>query len=371
MLLPDDKHRLEFPGVPGLYGYVTVDGAPLEVYGVEHKDGKTVAYIEAQEGKEFEAGFVDRRLLSAIVEDGYVVDYYADGLYVDGNVRDRNGKGALSYPTDSPYRFKAFRGRRTSPSTLAPLRFNTLQLTDDDEEACTDEKVIKNLGTLRLSYLRTRGSKVITPTSSFAVPAVRPVHEQAKKAAALSHRAEYGPSKSTVTATYRKCDYIDARASPFAVVEFAYRSKKLLRLQGLLPAPPSPPPQLPLGPTSPVAGPSQPRRLSATSPSPALNIGNDTLQAELESLRRQERIAQLEREARRRSGAGGSEGRSFTPSQAQKKVKRETITLEDEDDDDRERKRVKREEVDEIERRKEDDRRKGKKPEVIDLCDSD
>jgi hypothetical protein len=53
--------RRAFPGLDDLYGYVTVEGEPLEVYGVKEEGGETVAYIEAKEGKRFEIAWVDQR----------------------------------------------------------------------------------------------------------------------------------------------------------------------------------------------------------------------------------------------------------------------------------------------------------------------
>jgi hypothetical protein len=47
-------------------------------------------------------------------------------------------------------------------------------------------------------------------------------------------------------------------------------------------------------------------------------------------------------------------------------VKREASVL-----DEGEKKKVKREEIEQVEREKEDGKKKGKKPVVIDLCDSD
>jgi hypothetical protein len=114
-----------------------------------------------------------------------------------------------------------------------------------------------------------------------------------------------------------------------------------------------------------MADPSNPRRRPSSSQSlsqpddgPAVVLNDDEIAAELASLKRQERIATLEREERRRSRAGSS-----ILLQAQQ-VKREASVV-----DERGKKKVKREEVEQVEREK--GRKKGKKPIVIDLCDSD
>jgi hypothetical protein len=72
-----------------------------------------------------------------------------------------------------------------------------------------------------------------------------------------------------------------------------------------------------------------------------------------------------------------AEGRpaDFKPKSEVKPFKREkgaVIELEDSDEEDApKRRRVKREEDERVEKRKEEDMKKGRKPVVIDLCDSD
>jgi hypothetical protein len=71
-----------------------------------------------------------------------------------------------------------------------------------------------------------------------------------------------------------------------------------------------------------------------------------------------------------------AEGRpaDVKPKSVVKPFKREkgaVIELEDSDDEGPKKKRVKREEEERVEKQKEEDRKKGRKPVVIDLCDSD
>jgi len=65
-----------------------------------------------------------------------------------------------------------------------------LKTTDDDDEASTDENLIKNLGTISLKYRRARigqngSGAAFTPTANVGQSSI---HEKAKKAA-LSHQA--------------------------------------------------------------------------------------------------------------------------------------------------------------------------------------
>jgi hypothetical protein len=70
--------RRSFPGLEDVYGYVTVEEEPLEVYGIKQEGSKTIAYIEAKEGKQFEVVFVERR------SKQQVKDLFSLRIFVDG-----------------------------------------------------------------------------------------------------------------------------------------------------------------------------------------------------------------------------------------------------------------------------------------------
>ncbi|BGP14102.1 hypothetical protein JCM10213_002399 [Rhodosporidiobolus nylandii] len=362
--LPDPKHRLSFPGLDGLYGWVTVDGQPLEVYGVEEQEGKTVAYIEAQEGKQFQVCVHDARKASDFA--------YSMHLSVDGKTLRRT-----LVPHDSPLfalaathkrRQLVWDGVRESETTLRPFLFSQLQTTDDDDVACTDEQIVKGLGSLQLRFLRVTNVRSGSKYRPRVVESAR-IHEQSKKAA-LSHQAGFGAAVPTKPTSRVHGDYLDPKDSPFSALEFRYRSRAILQFEDFIPASPSPPAEPSPSPSPPpVAGPSRARQASSSTPaastskrrtSVSVDLDDDALAAELASLRRQERIAELEREQRRRSGAGAN------GSSSQQKVKAEPGKM-----DERDRKRVKLEDTERVEAEKEERRKKGKKPEVIDLCDSD
>ncbi|GAA6036965.1 hypothetical protein JCM8097_005482 [Rhodosporidiobolus ruineniae] len=300
MLLPDDKHRVSFPRLNDVYAFVQVEGEPLEVYGLEEKDGKAVAYVEAQEGKEFEVVLVDLRRVDEITHD-WTAYYHVDGISIDSLVTAKSDSLYSSSPT-SPDRLYSFWGKRTSLTSLTPLRFGRLQLTDNIDEACQDQDVLEGLGTMRLEYCRVQVMAEDEKPDHFDQPsAVKPVHEEAKKATFISHQADSSP--------------LDLTRSP--------------------------------------------------SPKPDFNELED-LEAELASLRRQERITKLEREARKRKRA--NEGRSSS-SPSSKKIKLEAIVIDDEAEGESGHRRMKREEVAEFERRQEEEKRSGKKPDVLDVSD--
>jgi hypothetical protein len=205
----------------------------------------------------------------------------------------------------------------------APLVFGNLRTTDEEDDACGDDTFLQNLGTIQLRYCRVKNirvkkaSKVIydAPSSS------KSVYEAAKKASSLSHQTgfvfvsalvlspppaltdllrRYGAARQAeASGGNSTLEAIDSHNLPFSMIEFRYRSRRILEMEGKIFPSTSPRPYLPLphsqlfcfllillscgflflshtdlpAPTAagnpapdPVAGPSNPRR----SPSPAI-----------------------------------------------------------------------------------------------------
>ncbi|GAA5868980.1 hypothetical protein JCM8547_003240 [Rhodosporidiobolus lusitaniae] len=321
MPLPDEKHRLAFPKLEGMYGWVEVDGQPLEVYGVDEKDGKAIAYIEAKEGKGFVVRAGDLRTRAS----QHILDVYIDGQRANGfAIRENDAK----YTADA-----------TDDTSFRPFLFSKLATTDDDENACTDETYVKGLGTVRLQYLRVKNMRAVENRAVKGAADMKPIHEKSKKAT-LSHQASYGLPVVEPLKTRSTYEWVDPKDSPLTTIDFRYRSRAILQFQDYIPASPEPeasasPSPEPAASTSsslqPVAGASQPRRsTSSAAPAPSgspLTPAAETdriaqLEAEFESLRRQERMAQLQHELddlRGGSGGGGASGsqQSQSPSGSQ------------------------------------------------------
>ncbi|GAA5868962.1 hypothetical protein JCM8547_003235 [Rhodosporidiobolus lusitaniae] len=265
--------------------------ALVAVYGVgAGPNGKAVAYIEAKDSAEFEVVLRDQRALGEI-ETSYSVRLFVDGQRVSGKPVDHEGNRFYLPPAHSQ-RSQVFQGKRTSATSRAPMLFGKLRLIDDADLACADEKLVKNLGSIRMDYWRIKNMR--RRHAGYHVysgaPSSQAVHEQAKKASALSHQAECVPFNSRVRENFdlllTPCphkfgiaqparsahsydyDLIDARETPFSTVEFRYRSRRLLQLEGLVPASSPEPQDAPVGhsptPDLVLADPSAPRRLSSS-----------------------------------------------------------------------------------------------------------
>ncbi|GAA5852940.1 hypothetical protein JCM9279_000086 [Rhodotorula babjevae] len=211
-------------------GWVSVDDKPVEIYKVEHKDKKTTCYIEAREGKEFIVNFAP----------GYSgVTDLAVWAAIDGS---RVGGVSLSRSRgDRPHKFE---GARISDTAIRPFQFAQIALTDDADEACHTEAVVKNLGTIQLDVHRTRILGKMASSERYD-NFKQPVVDEKSKKATMSHSTAYGAAKASVTSGQAdSVDWIDRVESPFWTLEFKYRSRALLELEDIVKpiVEPSPPP---------------------------------------------------------------------------------------------------------------------------------
>ncbi|GAA5947347.1 hypothetical protein JCM3765_001634 [Sporobolomyces pararoseus] len=337
--VPDKGYYLSSSVVPDVYSWIEVDGEPLEVYGATEMESKSIGYVEAKEGQHFVVCFSDQRKTRP--KTGYNTEVWIDGSHVNGRLSRQNSSKFNKAPGHKG-RYKRFIGRETSKTTLQPFLFSKFKTTDSDELACTDEQVVKNLGTIQLRYHRIKNVRSWTGPSTFDAVEPKAIHEKVKKAQ-LSHQAAYGESVQVPDGKRSAFDWIDGKASPLFQFEFRYRSRQLLQLEGHIPSSPAPSPEPELEqsqlPETPVASTSNTNRsVSATQPSPA-PPSEDTaarlarLEAKYESLRRQEEMARLQREIAALRG----EVEESPSSSSARKIKAEPS------EDQRELKRVKQE----------------------------
>ncbi|GAA5916943.1 hypothetical protein JCM8208_001653 [Rhodotorula glutinis] len=211
-------------------GWVSVDNQPVEIYQVEHKDRKSTCYIEAREGKEFVVNFAP----SYGGATDLAVHAVIDGSKVDGISLPRARR-------DLPY---SFAGARISDTSIRPFQFAQIALTDDVDEACQAESVVKNLGTIQLAIHRTRILGKVPSTMRYD-NVKQPVVDEKSKKATMSHSTAYGAAKaSATTGQADSVDWIDRVGSPVWTLEFKYRSRTLLELEDIVKpiVAPSPPP---------------------------------------------------------------------------------------------------------------------------------
>ncbi|BGP38175.1 hypothetical protein JCM10450v2_002112 [Rhodotorula kratochvilovae] len=291
-----------FPGFNSLYAWIEVEGAPLQVYGIKEDGKKVVAYVEAKDGKQFEVHYLDLR---STCPTSHVVRLYVDGSCVNGMVVKRE-HSKFQDPPDGSSRKIVFEGSEDTRTAIRPFRFSKLQLTDDDGRACSDEQVVKNIGTVQLKYSRVDN---VRSTDAFTAHAARvpTIHEKTKKAQ-LSHQVGFGDPVDIPAGARFAFDWIDREDDPLTMLEFRYRSRDLLQLKGYIevsppPEAPSPPPRRGTSERSlpPVIQPLAARRRASSSATPAAESSSKAarlakLKREHAELEREKRLAQLREE---------------------------------------------------------------------------
>jgi hypothetical protein len=73
---------------------------------------------------------------------------------------------------------------------LKPFLFTKISTTDDDEEACADEAIVKAMGSLQMRYNRVKISAPVKTMRGYSDVQAQRLHEKSKKAT-LSHQAGY------------------------------------------------------------------------------------------------------------------------------------------------------------------------------------
>ncbi|BGP44688.1 hypothetical protein JCM10450v2_000502 [Rhodotorula kratochvilovae] len=207
---------------------VLVDHQPVEVCRVEHSERKTTCYIEAVEGKEFK---VEMR------KSWYTTDL-ATYLSLDGTEIQGFSSSRERLPTQP----MTWVGSRISPIEIRPFAFAQIALTDDADEATNSEQVIKNLGTIQLEVYRTEILGTVSAPKQYKDPRQHVVDERSKKAT-MSHSTAFGAAKySPDNSSTSSVRWIDPYRQPYYTLEFRYRSRALLELEGIVEAAPQPSP---------------------------------------------------------------------------------------------------------------------------------
>ncbi|GAA5875398.1 hypothetical protein JCM16303_000610 [Sporobolomyces ruberrimus] len=298
---PDLQHCLTSSTVPQFFVWIEIDGAPVQVYTQEVKEeGKTLCYIEAIEGKEFVVRCADLR--TSRPDDPYNVRIFVDGTRCNGFLTETS-QFDYHVGLNAYWRYSTFSVKEISRTAELPFSFGKLQTTDDDDAACSNEEVIKHLGTIRLVYRRVKNVQESDPEVEKQAEA-KPIHERSKKAR-LSHQAAFGEVKVKNDRGRLTFNFVDTEHYPLQVYEFRYRSRQLLQLEGMIPDTPQASPRISAEPQAATDGTGRQQ-------------GSTRLEPELETLRGEANSdAEATASGSKRSSAEDLEDRDT------KKIKRE------------------------------------------------
>ncbi|BGP20665.1 hypothetical protein JCM10213_001089 [Rhodosporidiobolus nylandii] len=354
MQRPPVSKRLTFPlrGVPttaGLDAWVSVNGEAVSVFDKKSdaKGASGVIYVE--EGQTFEVRFTDMRSGKAKTrpakDTGLILSVdgsEANGMCIprtwtlywkplndkqrfhgwQGSLEDK--VGLLNIPTLAEWSLTTIKALQKTERVLS---FSKIKTTSDETLAC-DAKQLEALGTICITYVRTKylGRDIKEPHKGAdsaggddaSTHGDILVHEDNKRFD-VSLMVEHGKHLKRKQCPFLESDEIDDHEDPYSSVTFFYRSKAT-PVQAAAPAASSnrnsPTPALAVQPSIPASGsPSSPN----FAPSTSARIAE--IDEELKCLERQERIAELKAERKRLKGEDDDAG-GAVPSNA-KKMKRE------------------------------------------------
>uniref|UniRef100_A0A0K3CHX4 DUF7918 domain-containing protein n=1 Tax=Rhodotorula toruloides TaxID=5286 RepID=A0A0K3CHX4_RHOTO len=244
-----------------LASWVLVDNKAVPLYKTQSEGPmKLTCYLEAVEGAEFAVGFRDERERGEDDAADFLCEVVVDGV-VCGADRQiiRSWKKSSKWNSRDVVKKRSYtwRGRSESATSLRPFVFSPLALTSDPDSAShLTESQLRSLGSIQLRIYRGRGKRL----------GQTKLWEESKKLG-LSHQASLGPAREHSAEkrsvfVFDEKRFGDRKDKPYAVLEFKYRSRTVLEIEGIVEAQDDTPPAAAAAPR-----PSTSRSASASSSS--------------------------------------------------------------------------------------------------------
>ncbi|BGO97957.1 hypothetical protein JCM10021v2_001615 [Rhodotorula toruloides] len=248
-----------------LASWVLVDNKAVPLYKTQSEGPmKLTCYLEAVEGAEFAVGFRDERERGEDDAADFLCEVVVDGV-VCGADRQiiRSWKKSSKWNSRDVVKKRSYtwRGRSESATSLRPFVFSPLALTSDPDSAShLTESQLRSLGSIQLRIYRGHADgegKRLGQTKLW---------EESKKLG-LSHQASLGPAREHSAEkrsvfVFDEKRFGDRKDKPYAVLEFKYRSRTVLEIEGIVEAQDDTPPAAAAAPR-----PSTSRSASASSSS--------------------------------------------------------------------------------------------------------
>ncbi|KAF9232955.1 hypothetical protein BU15DRAFT_80643 [Melanogaster broomeanus] len=206
---------------------ICVDGEFLKVYDVETlpEEDKVTCWIASEAGKNFAVVWQDRSFTRNFDLSGEV---RVDGSFAGGLLLRSPVPGQAISPISHT---ATLRYIKTSATTVRPLAFSKLHLTDEDQYL---KSAPLELGEISIT-MRPVAVAGIGPQQIIGPNLDTKVHERAKKA--FSHCVGLGDE--IVVPAQRAVDVRPLTRTPSVTFVFKYRALDRLMADGIAPAPPS------------------------------------------------------------------------------------------------------------------------------------
>ncbi|KZV80653.1 hypothetical protein EXIGLDRAFT_845365 [Exidia glandulosa HHB12029] len=230
----------------GFESWVTCEGAPVPVYGVELHGNRATCWIASEAGKArgsspvthffYSTGSAQEFAVNTKMVDTTVSASAAIGISVDGARIDGQVLGTVWPAVKLESNIK---GVSVGPSSLQRLKFSSVALSDEDS-AMKDNVVLAQLGVIAVQVTR---CALVSPntrisTTSHVVPehlksGHLTVHERAKKLG--GHHTTLGAVEQRKPRRSVQIRRLEAPGASFLEFEFKYRPKDVLQAQDIIP----------------------------------------------------------------------------------------------------------------------------------------
>ncbi|KAK7691534.1 hypothetical protein QCA50_004933 [Cerrena zonata] len=201
--------------------HIESDGHRVSEYQIKTElDKKTITcFIPSTAGKKFEIYCVSKR------PELLAVYCTIDGRQINGTLC-------------SPFASSSIKGLFSAEDKIAPLLFSSLVLVDD-ETFSSDSETLGKLGTIELQVIRVHRTGT-SPTALLATPkCIGPVHEKSKKVG--GHCISFGEASTCAPVSWAITTPMYPAEGNWAKFIFKYRPEEILRAQGIIEKPKTPP----------------------------------------------------------------------------------------------------------------------------------
>ncbi|GAA6044464.1 hypothetical protein JCM8097_004465 [Rhodosporidiobolus ruineniae] len=226
MKLPPKDCYLQFPSLPGVYGWIEIDGTPAGLYDEEKKGRTANAYVEAKETEPFKVWFADLRRKKP--KDSYETVLSSDGgTHMNGTFFDRANALWTQTTEVDRRRFYSYSGWHITATSEKPFFFPKFARDHPTQRASGDSP----RGAITISYHR------VVATDAARIPDMNPSASSIEGIARKVCLEKPVKRKSSGVAPPATRDLDDG---PFSSISFHYRPEAFLREEGFIEtAPPS------------------------------------------------------------------------------------------------------------------------------------
>ncbi|KAL8648260.1 MAG: hypothetical protein Q9226_006064 [Calogaya cf. arnoldii] len=231
-LPPTTKYQVSMPALGDVRVAISVDKQTRTDYDDADTDDQHAKYIsryvECKSGAMFSVAIQIKKTMH-FKSDAIIFRVYVDGHYADSHVVAQ----AIVSSNPGPIFFRCAPGASKKVGDqweFRPFMFGEIEHVDQPSGLVANKPDRKKLGSIVVEFHHVTQKHDITVKESSWDETKIPsqaiaLSETELKGSSATHTASYGKKQPTAAREMMKVDYIDGKNSPFARIQFKYRSK--------------------------------------------------------------------------------------------------------------------------------------------------